>query len=140
MIIQRVQTNQQFNGSVNIGRLSSKQSEVLKQIMPDIVETVAKKDKLILNIEGSTRPDILSSGNGETPKYTLAWTQVKTATVPTAKTFTDSTDAGVWLAKIKNLILEHENSEFYKKSISKKSIIQNIKEIFLDKRKGLKNG
>ena len=135
MKIQRVQNNQQFNGSVNIGRLSSKQSEILKQIMPDVTDIVTKKDKLILNIEGSTNPDIISH-NGEIPKYTLIWTQVKSATVPTAKTVTTSADAGVWLAKIKNLISEHENSDFYKKSISKKSIFQKIKEIFINRKKG----
>jgi len=117
MQVQNIHSSQNFNGVMNLGnRFNKKQSAALSQIVPEITKIVEGKEKLVLNIDGSTRPDIISYSD-EAPKYMHIWTQVRPATVPTAKIVIQGEDSKIISKIVNNIISEHENSDFYKKSI-----------------------
>ena len=84
-----------FNGNLYISGLNKKQQKVVEQLRPALDELIKNKKNTNLYIEGSMRPNIIAKGLEE-PKYAVMFTQVRTATMPTATSSTSSLKPKRW--------------------------------------------
>lgn len=124
-----------FNGNLYISGLNKKQQKVVEQLRPALDELIKNKKNTNLYIEGSMRPNIIAKGLEE-PKYAVMFTQVRTATMPTATSSTSSLKPKRWVNDIKKLLVKHEESDFYKQTVNKpnnkNSFVQKIKKVIND--------
>lgn len=127
-----------FNGNLYISGLNKKQQKVVEQLRPALDELIKNKKNTNLYIEGSMHPNIIARGSKE-PKYALMFTQVKTATKPTAESSTSSLSPKKWMNNIKDLLAKHEESDFYKKTVNKSDNKTEGKQNFVQKIKKVIN-
>ncbi len=117
MQVQPISNSQNFQGSITVSGLSKSQEKVFNGIKNMLEKKVADKDYLILHINGSTSPFHQATDYSMTPKYVIMHTQVKPATVPTARTYTDSLSPNEWLRNADRVIKAHLESDLYQKAI-----------------------
>ena len=117
MQVQRISNSQNFQGSLIASGLSNSQEKVFNGIKNMLYQKVKDKDYLILHINGSTSPLYESRDYYKKPKYIIIQSQVKPATVPTARATTDSLNPNEWLKNADRVISAHLESNLYQKAI-----------------------
>ena len=131
MKTQAIQNQPNFNGYVSASGLSRKQIKIYESIQDALKAKVAGIDYLILNINGSSHPCALARTSKD-PQYVIMHTQVKSATIPTAESQTNSLNPKDWLNMADELIKKHQNSDFYKRTVETPAIspLTRIKNLF----------
>lgn len=132
MRIQSINNQPDFRGQIIVSGLSKQQRQVFDGIKDMLFKKVTDKDFLILHINGSLSPHYESRDSRFPSKYVIMHTQVKSATVPTARAYTDSLNPNEWLKKTDNVIKAHLESDLYQKAIDGEldSFWGNIKKLF----------
>lgn len=120
MQVQPISNGQSFQGSITVGGLSKSQEKVFNGIKNMLEKKVADKDYLILHINGSTSPFHEATNFRMPPKYVIMHTQVKPATVPTARIYTDSLNPNEWLNNADRVVKAHLESDLYQRAIDGK--------------------
>ena len=118
MKVESINNQTNFQGYITISGLSKSQQKAFDGIKDTLYKKVADKDYLILNINGSISSSCISSDYRIDPKYILMNTQIKSATVPTANTHTDSLNPDKILKIADEVIDQHLKSDLYKRAIN----------------------